>query len=260
MVNKLGGTLFVKDGIKYDYCTAEAVASLKELCDEVVLLDAGSNDGTVELLKTFEDTKTKVICLPESAWNSIHGREKLSYFTNVAISYLTTDWNINLQADEVISEHSFASIREAINKPDAEAFWVKRIDLFGDSKHYLNVPQERKPVGTEIIRLAKTKYQSIDDGQSLAAQPADWDYLNKITFFHLGFIRNKYVHTKKIKNMLVDVFQMGGNDPKVEAMGDVFDCWGLGFTKDDVQFLKEPLPKFVQAWAEERDKINNFQV
>ncbi len=255
MSNTLGGTLFAYNAIKHDYCLSEAVASLKACCDEVILLDAGSDDGTKELMQSFADKKTKVVCLPNSAWHSQHGREKLAYFTNVAIGFLSTDWNINLQADEVIHQDSFDAIREAISKPGAESFWNKRIDLYGDSQHYLDVPYNRKPVGTEIIRLAKTKYLSIDDAQSIAAQPADWEFLDRIRIYHCGFIRSKYVHTKKIKHMLVDIFQMG-NDQNVEKMGDVFDCWSMGFSREDVKPIEEELPVFMKQWATERDRIN----
>lgn len=255
----LGGTLFCYNGIKHDYCLKEAVASLKKLCDECVILDAGSDDGTAELMQSFYDEKTKVICLPKEEWCKHEGREKLSFFTNLAIASLSTDWNFNLQADEVIHENSFPFIREAIEVPGAESYWSRRIDLWADSKHYLDVPHNRKPVGTEIIRLAKTKYLSIDDAQSIAAQPADWTYYDKIHIYHMGFIRSKYVHTKKIKHMLEEIFLMG-MDKNVEEMGGVFDCWGMGFDKNDVKPITELLPIFIQEWATKRDGINQFEI
>lgn len=255
----LGSTLFAYCAIKHDYCLAEAVASMKALSDEVVLLDAGSDDGTAELMQSFADGKTKVICLPNEEWTKQQGRNKLSYFTNLAIASLSTDWNFNLQADEVLHENSFSFIREAIEVPFAESYWSKRIDLWADSKHFLDVPHSRKPVGTEIIRLAKTKYLSIDDAQSIAAQPADWTYYDKIHIYHMGFIRSKYVHTKKIRHMLEEIFLMG-NDKNVEEMGEVFDCWKMGFSKEDIKPLTEPLPNLVKVWAEERDKINQFEI
>lgn len=256
----LGGTLFAYQAISQDYCIEAAIKSLKALCDEIILVDAGSNDGTAELMLSFADEKTKVICLPNEEWNKHQGRTKLSHFTNISINSLSTEWNINLQADEVIHEDSFDAIREAIEQPNAESFWNRRINMWADSKHYLDVPDNRKPVGDVVIRLAKTNYQSIDDAQSLDAQPANADYLDRIKIYHMGFIRSKYVHTKKIKHMLEDVFLMGGNDPKVEAMGQVFDCWGMGFSKEDLKPITEELPIFVKEWAEERDKINNFIV
>jgi glycosyltransferase involved in cell wall biosynthesis len=257
MSKKLGGTLFVRNGLMYDYCTEEAVASLQALCDEVVVLDAGSDDGTDDLVRTFEDEKTKVICLPKEEWFKQHGRYKLAYFTNLAMAALSTEWHINLQADEVIDEKSFFAIREAIEQPEAEGYFVRRVNLWGDSKHELNVGYDRLPVGKEIIRLAKTGYLSIDDAQSINA-PAEWNYLNRIKFYHMGFVRSKFKHTHKVKQMLEDIFLMG-NDAKVEAMNGVFDPW-VHFSKQDIKPIQEELPVFVQEWAKERDIINDFKI
>lgn len=259
MNKTLGGTLFAYNAISQDYCLTEAVGSLKALCDEVVILDAGSTDGTPELIKSFADDKTKIICLPNEVWESQKGKTKLAFFTNLAIEALTTEWNINLQADEVIHENSFNAIREAIEQPNAESFWNWRINLWGNSQYYLDVPDARKPVGDCIIRLAKTKYLSIDDAQSIDAQPANPDYFERIRIYHMGFVRNKFIHTKKIEHMLTKVFLFGENDPMIEAMNGVFDPF-IPFSKEDLKPIEEQLPIFVQQWATQRDEINQIVI
>ena len=253
----LGGTIFCYNAIKNDYCLSEAVESLKALCDNIVILDAGSTDGTKELVRSFADEKTLTVLCHNNEWESNHGREKLAYFTNKAITYLFTDWHINLQADEVIHENSFDAIRKAIEKPDAEGYWVSRPNLWGDSQHYLDVPDSRKPVGDVIIRLCKTKYKSIGDAQSLHCPLADMSFVDDIRLYHMGFVRNKYVHCEKIRHMLVDVFEMGENDKRVDDMKGVFDPFVM-FSRDYLKPIKESFPVFVQEWAVERDKINNF--
>lgn len=251
----LGGTLFYHNAISQDYCIEEAVQSLKALCDKVVLLDAGSDDGTSDILYKYLDEKVSLLVLPKSIWDGQKGHDKLSYFTNLAISALDTDWNFNLQADEVIHESCFETIREAIEDEFADGYWVSRINLWGDSSHYLDVPYNRKPVGDQIIRLCRSNCQSIGDAQSIHCPTAQWQLVDDIRIYHMGFVRSKYVHTKKIKHMLEEIF-LQDNDSKVEAMNGVFDCWGMGFTRDDLKPVKEPLPKFVQEWAMERDKLN----
>lgn len=249
----LGGAIFCYNAISQDYCLWETVGCLKSLCDEVVIVDAGSTDGTKEFCKRFEDEHTTVIYLSTSEWEKQKGRTKLSYFQNIAIGALTTDWVFLLQADEVIHQDSFPAIREAIEQ-NQEAFFVNRINLWGDSGHQLNVPQHRSPVGTKIIRLAKTKYRSFDDGENIDAYPSV-DYFNKIRIYHTGFIRDKYKHIGKIKHVLTEVFEVE-MDKKVEAMTDGFDPW-QHFSKDDVIPISEELPVFIQTWAVTRDKIND---
>lgn len=49
----LGGSIFVRNAIKYDYCIKESIACLAALCDEVFILDCQSDDGTTEMLAEY---------------------------------------------------------------------------------------------------------------------------------------------------------------------------------------------------------------
>lgn len=263
MSNKLCGTLIVYNGLSQDYCYIEAIKCLQSFCDYTIIVDCGSIDGTAESLKEIHNDNTLVIYRDKSEWDLMKGRTKLAYYTNIAIDKakeLGYEWQFNLQADEILHQDCFPIIRSIINITNAESFWSERINMWGNSKHYLEVPDSRKPVGTEIIRLTKTKYNSVDDAQSIDAQVGCIpDFYKDVRIYHLGFIRSKYVHTKKIKHMLTEIFLMD-NDKKVEEMGEVFDCWGMGFSKEDVKPITEELPIFIQKWAKERDEINQFTI
>jgi len=257
MSKTLGGSIFCYNATSQDYCIAEAIASLKALCDKVVILDAGSTDDTQEYIKHFADAKTIILNGSNSLWNMFKGREKLAHFTNVAMSVLDCDWNFNLQADEIAHENCFDAIREAIEQPNAEGYFVTRFNLWAKSNFYLDVDDSRKPVGQQILRLAKSGYWSIGDAQSLHCPNARWDYLDKIRIYHAGFVRDKYKHIPKIENMLVNVFGLD-MDKKVLSMKDGFDPF-LHFSKEDLKPIPEPLPIFMQDWANERDRINNVK-
>src|SRR6185503_6629055 len=138
-----------------------------ELCDEISVVDAGSQDGTVDILKTLEDAKTKITYLSKDEWDAQHGREKLAYFMNRAIELLDTEWQFALQADEGIHENSFPVIRHAIEY-EVDAYFATRYKLGKTPYLMLNVDQSRKPCSTEIIRLAKTQYRAVDDGEQIA--------------------------------------------------------------------------------------------
>lgn len=250
----LGGSLFIIDGVKFDYCFMESAASLIALCDEVVLLDAGSNDGTAELLKTLESDKVKVVLLDRSEWESLKsiGKDRLAHFKNLAIDHLTTDWNMNIEGDEVIHEGSFPFIREAINQ-DAEAWLCHRFNLWGTPYQMLNVPQNRKPCSNEVIRLAKTKYRSSGDAESLDAQVKG--FVDGIRIFHMGFVRKPDVMIKKIINIQEQIYLMD-YDRRIDPMGDKFDPWAI-FSKDEVVPIPSQLPVFVKKWAAERMPNNS---
>lgn len=259
MQKELAGTIMFFNPLSQGYSYKEAIKCLQSLTDYTIIVDCGSDDGTVDTLSEFENDKTLIIYRHKTEWDLIQGRTKLAYFTNIAIDKakeLGYEWQLNLQADEAIGLNCYDDIREAIRN-NSGGYWTRRINLWGNSHHYLSVTPNRSPVGTEIIRLTKTKYHSIDDAQSIDYQESSWDYLDKIKIYHTGFIRSKYVHTKKIKHMLTEIFLMG-NDKAVEEMGEVFDCWKMGFSKEDLKPIEEQLPIFIKDWCEEVDEINNI--
>src|ERR1044072_6206368 len=146
----LGGIVFCIDPIKYDYSIKESIECLAEMCDKVIVLDAGSKDGSVELLKTLESDKVKLVCLERGRyWDQIRGREKLSFFQNMALQYLDTDYYYLQQADECTHQDSFKHIREAINSGH-EAFMVTRHNLWGDCDRMLNVSWDRDRKSTRL--------------------------------------------------------------------------------------------------------------
>lgn len=248
----IGGTVFCYNAIIQDYCLTEAVACLKECCDKVVVLDAGSIDGTTDLIKSFEDEKTKVVLISNEEWLEQQGKTKLAYFTNKAAAELDTDYQFNLQADEILHEDSYPALRKAI-RTNQEAFLVKRINLWASPYLMLDVPQNRKPCSTEIVRLAKIQYQSYDDAESLAA-PGINSFLNDIRIYHMGFVRDRKKMVEKTINMQRNIFQV---DPDVRVAGfDEFDPWKF-FQQSDLKPIEEPLPKLIQQWAADRFVIDN---
>lgn len=249
MSKTLGAAMFVYNGESQDYCYKETVACMNEFADKVSVVDAGSTDGTAQILQDLQKQypKMSLVCLPHSAWAEQKGREKLSYFSNLAYDILDTDYFINIQADEILHESCYDSVRKAI-ETGAEAFLVSRINLWRDCNSQLEVPQNRKPVSTEIIRLAKKGYYSYDDAESLKAQCVI-DFVSDIRIYHYGFVRKKEVHPDKIRHMLGEVFLMDV-DKKLDGM-EVFNPYAW-FSDEDVIPIKEPHPKVMEEWVKTR--------
>lgn len=248
MVKSLGGIVFCIDAIRFDYNIEESIQCLQDLCDEIVVLDAGSNDGTVDLIKKYENDKTTIVCLDRAEWDKQKGREKLSYFQNLALSFLNTDYYFLLQADEIITEDSFAYIRKAINGIENESYLCSRVNLWGDCNHYINVPISRQPCSTVVNRLAKIEKRSYGDGESIEAK-ASVEYVNKIKIIHYGFVRKKEVMKDKVFNMQRNVFDIDP-DPKLDQ-SEVFDST-LWFKDKELSPINFEHPKWIKQWVETR--------
>jgi beta-1,4-mannosyl-glycoprotein beta-1,4-N-acetylglucosaminyltransferase len=246
----LGGVLFIYNGRSMDYNFMETAQCLIDLCDQVVLLDAGSTDGTAEELDKFKDIpKVTVVKVDNSEWKKQQGKEKLSYFTNLAKSFLTTEYYINIQGDEILADQSYPFVRKAI-ETGYEAFVVKRINLWKDCNHMLNVPQDRKPCSTKVIRIAKTNYNSVDDAESIGA-PAVNIFVNEIILIHYGFVREAKAMVEKVNHMITKVFLMSP-DPKMEGMKEWDSTkW---FVDEDLLPLDIPHPKLMTEWVKTRPR------
>ena len=257
MSKTLGGCMFLRNGRKFDYPFIEAIKSLLEICDKVCvcIVPTDSFDMTLydiqfELSYYFNSGELIVRIIQDTDWKRMefHTKHRLSIFTNYAIEMLDTDYVFSLQADEIIDPSSYEYIRQAMHE-GYEGYLCSRVNLWGSPYTQLNVPHNRKPCSTEILRLAKTCYRAYDDAESLAA-PCESKYVDKIKIWHMGFVRSKKVHPDKIREMQGNIFKCGV-DSKLEGMEE-FDStkW---FSGDDLIPIEGELPPLIREWAKERE-------
>ena len=246
---KLTGICWAHNAIKFDYNFRESIGCLKEFCGEVIILDAGSNDGTDELVKSMQDKKTRaILCSPED-WVSQTGKEKLAYFTNKAIEQANTEYVFSLQADEILHSSGYKSIDRAIAN-NYDGYLVKRLNLWGDCNMMLNVSHDRKPCSTEILRLAKSTYRAYGDAESIGGNGNDTDlFVNDIVIWHYGFVRKKEVMKAKIIHIQEEVFGVN-HDTKLDGT-DIFE-WDRWFSASDLIPVPEEHPHLMKEWIKTR--------
>jgi len=254
-MNLLGGSLFVHNGLKYDYCLKEAVESLLDLCDEVVILDAESDDGTLDFLHKMAKEHSNLKVYDHGKWECASDWNRLRLLANETKNILNTEWHFMLQADEVIHENSFDAIRKAISDSQKhDTFWGYRINVFKDFDHYIAFNSKTKPCGDKIIRLGKTYIDAIGDAESLSLTHHSNKYLSKIIMFHYGIIRKPDIMLDKYISMQSWFFDHGKIDPRILEMkktDGIFKPEKIieGITLDK---LKWTHPKYAEEWVKER--------
>lgn len=85
--------------------------SVVGLVDEIIFVDTGSDDGTVEIAKKFTG---KIF---HFEWNGNHSDAK-----NFALSKAAREWILSLDADETISQRDFERIRELVKENEFLGF------------------------------------------------------------------------------------------------------------------------------------------
>jgi len=104
MDKRLAGVCFIRKGIDLDYCFESAIKSMQAVCDTVIVTYCESDDGTLEALQSIGGNIDILVC-SEALWQSQKGKEKLSYFQNIAIDYAQQqgyEYVLLVQADECL--------------------------------------------------------------------------------------------------------------------------------------------------------------
>jgi glycosyltransferase involved in cell wall biosynthesis len=115
------------------------LASLRDIADEIVVLDAGSRDATVEIAKRFG---ARVATRPFDDF----GRQK-----QAALDLATGEWILSIDADERVSIALAGEITRAVSDTAAaDGYWIRRTMV------YLGHRMRFGGVGSEwILRLAR---------------------------------------------------------------------------------------------------------
>ena len=103
--------------------------SVKPIVDEIIMVDTGSKDNTIEIAKSFG---AKVI---KQKWNN-----NFSEARNISLKHATKDWILVLDADETISKKDLKKIKELLDKAEYDAFSLIQRNYF----------KERKPTSIEV--------------------------------------------------------------------------------------------------------------
>ena len=192
-MTSLGGSIFVRNAVKFDYCIREAVESLVPLCDEVVVLDCQSEDDTMDILQELEAKHGNVRVYDGGEWECAPNFERLALLANQAKEFLRTKWHFMLQADEVLHEDSYPRVREALALagPGNKTWMVKRFNLYPDFDHYVKENSKRKPCNDYPLRLGRRDIPAVGDAEGLFLVGFNPKWRDLIHIFHYGYVRRR---------------------------------------------------------------------
>ena len=165
---KVSGFSFVRNAIKFDYPIVEAINSILPICDEFVVAVGKSEDDTLQLIKSIDSPKIKII---ETVWDDSlrEGGRVLAVETDKAFAAISsdTDWAFYIQGDEVIHEKYLPLILDEMknwkNESRVEGLLLKYLHFYGS---YDYVGDSRRWYRREIRILKYNKnIRSFRDAQ-----------------------------------------------------------------------------------------------
>ena len=172
--------LIVKDEATF---LARALASFKEVVNEICVLDTGSSDETVAIAKSFG---AKVKFFP---WN-----DNFSEARNQNIEMATMNWIMVVNADEYLRREDIPALKQAFMRNDCDGFAIK---LFNFSRE--GTPYYITHLSQRIFKNnGKFHYEGIIYEQLVGIQaPAKFESID-VSFYHTGHLRKE--RTLKNKN------------------------------------------------------------
>ncbi len=202
---KVAGFSFVRNAIKYDYPIVEAISSVLPVCDEFVVAVGNSEDQTLDLIKSINSPKIKII---ETVWddNLRDGGKVLAIETDKALKAISSDcdWAFYIQGDEVVHEKYHDEIRRTMLKwndnKEVDGLLFNYLHFYGSYDYIADAPNwYRKEI--RIIRPNSGIY-SYKDAQGFRKMNDKVLNVKQINAFiyHYGWVKKPEIMQQKQEN------------------------------------------------------------
>lgn len=140
---KVSAFTFIKDGQVLGFPFLQSIQSILEIVDEFIINVGESDDDTLELIRSLNSNKIRIIC---SKWNDemrdrgyVYGQQKM-----VAQFNCTGDWAFYIEGDEVYHENDLnkikTSMKKYLNNTNVEALVFDFKHFYGNANSVLNSP------------------------------------------------------------------------------------------------------------------------
>lgn len=125
--NKLVCMLRVKDGILF---VEQWLRNIEKLVDEIVVVDNGSTDGTLEILQR----SPKVVSIDQTEGFD-EGRDKILVYNRA--KERNPDWILWLDVDEIFEKNlTREKLDKMMNSKKVTKYWFRRFHLHKDEQHF----------------------------------------------------------------------------------------------------------------------------
>jgi glycosyltransferase involved in cell wall biosynthesis len=191
----------------------KCLSSVKNVVNEIVVLDTGSSDRTPEIAKAHG---AKVY---HFQWSN-----NFSVARNEALKYVTGDWILVLDADETLTPEIVPQIHSAIQIEEYLLINLVRNEIGAEQSPYSLVSRlfRKHP----DIRFSRPYHALVDDSISeIITQEPHWQigYLQGVAILHKGYQKNAIAQGNKYARALAAMEEFIATHPD-----DPYVCSKLG--------------------------------
>jgi len=251
---KVTGFTIVRNAIKYDYPIIEAITSILPICDEFVVAVGNSEDETLNLIKSIDSPKIRII---ETVWDDSlrEGGRVLAVETDKALATVSSDttWAFYIQGDEVVHEKYLPIIKAEMQKyaenQSVEGLLFHYTHFYGAYKY---VADSRKWYRREIRVFKHTgRVRAYRDAQGFRKLDNTKLHVKLIDahVYHYGWVKLPEKMMEKIKG--VSKFWRSDEEINKEYTEQAFDYSNI----DSLKLFDGTHPEVMQPRIENQ-KIN----
>ena len=194
---KVSAFTFIKNGQILGYPFLQSIQSILPIVDEFVINVGDSEDETLQMIHSINDSKIRVI---ESKWNGemrdrgyVYGQQKM-----IAQFNCTGDWVFYIEGDEVYHEDDLDKIKTSmsthLNDSNVEALAFNFKHFYGNANSVLNSPgwyrSEARIIKNSIRSYAPDGlFWLVLDSNKKGRYPRAIN--TGITCYHYGWVRSE---------------------------------------------------------------------
>ena len=186
MGNSLALCMIVKNEQQFlPYC----LGSIYKYCDEIIVVDTGSTDKTIEIAEAFNAYVIR------ANW-----KDDFSLVRNIAQSAAKSDWIVWLDGDEVFSDLGAKKLKtQLLNDSSADFFLCPRINFWHDLKHIIWYPDSQYKIYRNNIglkwqdKLHEKIYDETNPHHRRRLKHCD------VSVFHYAYVKSKEEVKKKME-------------------------------------------------------------
>ncbi|MBN9282912.1 MULTISPECIES: glycosyltransferase family 2 protein [Flavobacterium] len=138
---KVAGFTFIRNAVQNDYSIVEAITSILPICDEFVVAHGNSTDTTLDLIKSINSPKIRII---QTVWDDTvrEGGKTFALETDKAFHAISPDmdWAFYIQGDECVHEKYLDTIKKemeiCLNDDQVQGLLFNYTHFYGSYDYY----------------------------------------------------------------------------------------------------------------------------